>query len=120
MLKVKAGAERAGIVRKHNVAESDAGMIAGAGDSPCALVDLIRPRQNPTGEILNMREPRLLQDQRGLLAACAGAAMDDDLAVHIVGAGRDDIEPVDEAGIELGIEALAHEGSQGLDHVGRA
>ena len=49
-----------------------------------------------------------------------GDGVDDDLAVHIVGAGRDDIEPVDEAGIELGIEALAHEGSQGLDHVGRA
>jgi len=49
-----------------------------------------------------------------------GDGVDDELAEHIVGAGRDDIEPVDEAGIELGIETLAHEGSQGLDHVGWA
>jgi len=35
-----------------------------------------------------------------------------------VGIRRNDIEPVDEAGIDLRIEALPEIGGEGLDHVG--
>jgi hypothetical protein len=48
-------------------------------------VDLVGPGENASGKIFDVLEARVLQDQRRLLAACAGAAVDDDLAILLRG-----------------------------------
>src|SRR5260370_20704266 len=47
-------------------------------------IDLFRPSQNAAGEVRHIRESSLLQGQRGLLAAYANSAIDDDFAVLLV------------------------------------
>src|SRR3984957_20128451 len=47
-------------------------------------IDLFRPSQNAAGEVRNIRESSLLEGQRGLLAAYASFAVDDDFAVLFV------------------------------------
>src|SRR5258708_19826332 len=47
-------------------------------------IDLFRPSQNAAGEVRNIRESSLLEGQRGLLAAYASFAIDDDFAVLLV------------------------------------
>src|ERR1700719_1440256 len=47
-------------------------------------IDLFRPSQNAAGEVRNICESSLLEGQRGLLAAYASFAVDDDFAVLLV------------------------------------
>ena len=78
---------------------------------------LVDERDPVGGEIVGPGPRRVRVDAISVLQA---NRVNLGFVAEMVDARRQDVVPVDEAGIDIGVEALAHVGGQGFEHVGGA